>query len=199
MIVASLALSLASLVGAASSTAHLAPGGYPCLGIASSQIESAVGLPHLKEDPLSREAGPTGGVTYARCTVFVWSGGVPKSQQQAVEKGTGALVVIETWVPASGPNESSWDMDGYGPQVDQQVLGCKSVAQHPHGHTVPLPLDGAQGRYGAAGVAIGLNVCGVWHRADTNRIITVTLKESQHRHAVKDLTTIANIVVPDFW
>jgi hypothetical protein len=199
MIVASLALSLASLVGAASSTAHLSPDGEVCGLVAASKIESAVGLHHHKEIPLIREAGPTGGVAYARCTVFVWSGGAPKSQQQAVEKGTGALVVFETWVPAPGPNESSWDMDGYGPQVDQQVLGCKSVAQHPHGHTVPLPLDGAQGSYGAAGVAIGLNVCGVWHRDDADRIITMTLKESQHRHAVKDLTTIANIVVPNFW
>jgi hypothetical protein len=189
---------LASLAGAASSTAHLVAGGHPCL-IAGGQVESAVGLHHSGETPLIREAGPTGGVTYTRCTFFVWSGGVPKSQQQAVKNGTGALLVIETWFPAMGPNESSWDLDGYGPQVDQQVLGCKSVAEHPHGHNVPLPRDGAQGSYGAAGVAIGLNVCGVWHRDDTDRLITLTLKESQHRNAVKDLTAIAKIVLPKFW
>jgi hypothetical protein len=127
---------------------------------------------------------------------------LPKTSQQAVQKienGTGASLVIETWVPAPGPNASSWNLNSYGPRVDQQVLGCKQVAKHKHGHVVSLSLDGAQGVYGAEGVAIGNNVCGVWHRDDSDRIIDLSLKKSPHRDALKDFKKIAKIIVAQFW
>lgn len=196
-------VTLAGLADAGGSMARLAPGGNPCALISSSKLESALGLTRSDQTPEIRTEEPGGGVAYGRCSFLVWSGAAPKTLQQAVQKidnGTGASVVIEAWVPDPGPNESSWEQDSYGPRVDQQVLGCKSIEQHKHGHPVHhLPLFGAQGVYGATGMAFGSNVCAVWHRDDTFRFIELTLKESPHRNAVKDFKRIAKPIVSQFW
>jgi hypothetical protein len=194
-------IALASMIVSCSASAF-APGGNPCALISSTKIESALGLTHSDQTPLILEVPPSGGVSHARCKFEVWSGGPPKTQKHAIHKienGTAASVVIETWVPAPGPNVSSWDTSSYGIQLEGQVRGCKVLEKHLSGHTVSLPLDGAQGSFGAEGVAFGENVCGVWHRDDSNRIISVIMKESQHRNAVKDLKKIINIVVSQFW
>ena len=66
---------------------------------------------------------------------------------------------------------------------------------------IQLPLDGADNRVGFEVVRIGVsaNVCGVWHRDDSARIIFLSLQEGPHKPAVKDLKNIAKIVVPHFW
>jgi hypothetical protein len=195
------ATAVASMIMASSASAF-ASGGNPCGLISSTQIESALGLTHSDQTPEIRPGGPDGAVSYARCDFAVWSGGIPKTRQQAVKKiknGTGASVVIETWVPSPGPNVASWDLMGYGPRVDDEVRGCKELEKHHHGRGVSLPLDGAQGSFGAEGVAFGLNICGVWHRDDSDRIISINIKETQHRNAVKDLKKIAKIMVSQFW
>jgi hypothetical protein len=199
--VAMIATAVASMIVSCSASAF-APGGDPCALIASTKIESALGLTHSDQTPVIRNAGPEGGVAYARCTFQAWSGGLPTTQRQTIRKienGTAAGVVIETWVPAPGPNVSSWEMNDYASKLDGEVRGCKVFAKHPHGHVVSLPPDGGQGSFGAEGVAFGENICGVWHRADSSRIIYVTVKETSHRNAVADLKKIANIVVSKFW
>jgi hypothetical protein len=196
------ATALTSMIVSCSASAHLAPGGNPCAMIGSSKIESALGLTHSDQTPYIREAGPSGGVAYARCNFRVWSGGLPKTQEQAthkIETGTFGGVAVETWVPAPGPQEPSWTTMGYGLRLDGQVRGCGVLEKNPHGHAVSLPLDGAQGSFGAVGFTVGENVCGVWHRGDSNRIITVDVKETPHRNAVRDFKKITNILVSNFW
>lgn len=192
---------LASMIVPCSASAF-APGGNPCALISSTKLESALGLTHSDQTPFIPEVPPSGGVSHARCNFAVWSGGPPKTQKQAVakiENGTAASVVIETWVPAPGPNVSSWDTSGYATDLEGEVRGCKVLEKHVHGHSVSLPLDGAQGSFGAEGVAFGENICGVWHRGDSNRIFSVIMKESQHRSALKDLKKITKIFLSQFW
>jgi hypothetical protein len=182
----------------------------PCSLISKAQIKKDLGLAHIKETPVIGNQNPSdGGVVASSCkNIFVWSGSVPTTPKQFAAKlanGTGALLHIRTFVAdPSATNASDWTTNGFQTMLSASIGACSAYTHLPHGRTVALPRHGAQNSagYAGAGGAGGkdqLNVCGVWDRYDSHRIIVIILETSQHKPTVKRFKKVTKTAVPSFW
>ncbi len=177
----------------------------PCSLISKSQIEKHLGLAHVNEKTVIGPHYPQeqDGQVASNCSILAWSGSMPTTQKGLDTKfknGTAALAYIRTWITdSSSPDASMWDDTGFQNTLNGTVGACANVAKALKGHTVSLPNDGAQNSAGYKGIKIGLNVCGVWDRYDSHRIIFLGLQQSQNKPVVKHFTKIANTAVSAFW
>lgn len=177
----------------------------PCSLISKAQIKKDLGLAHLDEKTVIGPHYPQeqDGQVASNCTIFAWSGSKPttkKQTQQKLANGTFALAYIRTWITDSGPEAHKWENTGFGKTLSANIGACHSVMTALHGHTFTLPRDGAQNSAGYQSIkGAALNLCGVWDRYDSHRIIVLTLGQSKHKPVVKHLKEMAKTAVSAFW
>jgi hypothetical protein len=177
----------------------------PCSLISEAHIRNDLGLTHIKETPVIGSENPTdGGVVTSACkNVILWSGDHPtteKQLQRRIRKGTAAYVHIITFVPdPSATNAQNWVDAGYSTTYSSLTGACAVYGRLPQGHVLAPRLNGAETFSGYAGGTGTLNVCGVWGRTDSHRIIVVILEGSASKPTVRRFRKIAATAVPRFW
>ncbi len=90
------------------------------------------------------------------------------------------------------PRRVKWQTTGFDATLSDVEGGCYAVMKALHGNVFGPPHFGAQQSIGYQGIkGSARNVCGVWDRTDTNRIIVILLDQSKHKPVVNHLEMIA--------
>jgi hypothetical protein len=140
----------------------------------------------------------------SNCSIFAWSGSKPTTYKQVKQKladGTDASAYIRTWITdEQSPDASMWTSIGFDKTLSDNTTGCYAVMKALHGNVFGPPHFGAQHSIGYQGVnGAARDLCGVWDRTDTDRIIVLLLNESKHAPAVKHMEKLAKTSVAAFF